>query len=175
MVFQKFILLLVLTLFVGRGMALHSGLEFLDDPAPGSAFELPDLGGEIHRLDDYRGNYLIISFWATWCGPCVREMPALQRAFQALRHDRIQVLAINVGETRKRVQRFDEAFDYQFPLLLDEGMSVSTAWQVAVMPTSFIVDPKGAVVARVIGVFHWDAPEFVEKLKRMNARYAHLK
>lgn len=114
-------------------------------------FLLEDLEGEKRRLSDFKGNIVIISFWATWCPYCVRELEHLQEVYLSERD--VAVLAVNVGESKSRVQKFMEEKGFTFPVLLDKEMEVSRRYQIRGLPTTFLLDEQLSVVAIKIGAF----------------------
>jgi len=112
-------------------------------------FELDDFDGNRIRLLDYRGQPVIINFWATWCAPCRLEMPELQEAYENYQDEGLVILALDQDEPVERAREFfyDE-MDLSFTPLLDENSAVSTAYSsFSVLPTTFFVDPEGKVTA----------------------------
>ncbi len=125
-------------------------------------FVLVDADGKQHRLSDYRGNVVAINFWATWCPPCLREMPSMQRLWDRWKNKNFVILAIDVGEDDETVFRFTIELDtpLEFPLLLDREGKVVAQWPVLGLPTTFILDKQGRVVYRAVGGREWDQAEF---------------
>lgn len=125
-------------------------------------FSLPDVDGEEHRLSDYRGKAVAINFWATWCPPCLREMPSMQRLWEKLKGKNFAILAIDVGEDDETVFGFTVALDtpLEFPLLLDQEGTIVEKWPVLGLPTTFIVDKQGRIAYRAVGEREWDHPDF---------------
>ncbi len=133
-------------------------------------FTLPDIYGKQHTLSNYKGKVVVINFWATWCPPCVAEMPSMQRASIWLAKHDIPLLAVAVGETREQVQRFHMDTPVTFPLLLDTQSEVMGTWAALTLPTTYILDQQGRVVYLAIGARDWDDPKILEailSLKRM--------
>lgn len=133
---------------------------------PTPALALKDLAAREHRLEDYRGKVVVISFWATWCEPCRDEMPSLNR-LKAAMGDAIAVLAVDMGEPEARIATFLEKVPVDFPVLLDRDMTVSKAWKVKVLPTTIVVDPQGAARYVTIGGRDWASPDVQERLRRL--------
>ena len=115
-------------------------------------FALRDLEGKEVRLSDFRGRTLLLTFWATWCGPCRLEMPAFDERYQALKADGFTVLAINNDEPEEVVRAFHGELDLSYPLLLDPGGSVQRLYRIRGYPSSIFVDPKGEIRIVHIGL-----------------------
>jgi thiol-disulfide isomerase/thioredoxin len=125
---------------------------------PGSAvFDLPDLQGKQHTLEDYRGQVVLVNFWASWCPPCIQEMPALKRLRQKLNGQPFEILSINVGEQKYKVWKFVKLVNFDLPVLLDTRKDTFNAWDSSVLPTSFLLDKQGSVRYRVQGDTEWDS------------------
>jgi peroxiredoxin len=162
--------LLVTAALLLPSMALAAAIGYrqYDQPWPAMAFQLTDLSGETHSLAGYRGKVVILNFWASWCRPCVSEMPSLQRTWEQLKSDNVQVLGIAVGEQNEDIQRFLKKHAIVFPLLADGDSSVTGKWRVPGLPTTFIVNKEGLVVTRIIGAYEWDSPESLHYLKTLS-------
>lgn len=124
------------------------------NPLP--AFSLPDTRGEMHQLADYRGRVVLVNFWASWCPPCIKEMPSLQRLQAQLADRPFEILAVNVGEQRYRAWKFSKLIDLQLPVLLDTQSQTFNAWEASVLPTSFLLDPGGRIRYRAQADLEWD-------------------
>jgi len=122
-------------------------------------FTLPDLSAQQHTLADYRGRVVLVNFWASWCAPCVYEMPGLVSLKQRHAGQAFEILAVNVGEKKYRVHKFVNLIDFTLPVLLDTSQEVFHAWGVELLPTSFLVDAEGRVRYRVLGSPDWDNAE----------------
>jgi thiol-disulfide isomerase/thioredoxin len=92
------------------------------------ALELSSIDGKAQRLEDYRGRVLLVNFWATWCAPCLEEMPSIERLRRSLDARRFAVLAVNVGEGARVAGDFAKKMDLGFNFLLDRDMKASKAW-----------------------------------------------
>jgi peroxiredoxin len=130
-------------------------------------FSLRDIDGATHRLADYRGQVVIVNFWATWCPPCREEMPSMQRAWERLKDQGIVILAIDVGEDEDTIFTFTADYPVEFPLLMDIDSSVIQSWPVRGLPTTFIIDPQGRMVYRAIGTRDWEDPALLEALRKL--------
>ena len=130
-------------------------------------FELTGEDGRRYRLSDYRGQVVLINFWASWCPPCRYEMPALERLWRQVRDKGVVILAVNVGEDRDTIFEFMGQYPMSFPLPMDQDGKVIQSYPVTGLPTSYIVSPDGLVTHRAIGGREWDAPRMIEQLLGM--------
>ncbi|RME43324.1 MAG: hypothetical protein D6796_13255 [Caldilineae bacterium] len=112
-------------------------------PAPD--FTLVTLEGETVHLRDYRGQVVLVNFWASWCPPCVAELPAIHAFYQAHRQEGFVVLAVNAEEGAATVQNFVQREGFTFPVLLDAHGGVMNRYGVRALPTTFIVDRQGNI------------------------------
>ena len=138
-----------------------------------AVFSLPDLRGRERSLADYRGKVVLVNFWASWCPPCIYEMPELVRLKQRLAHRPFEILALNVGEKKYRVRKFVKLINFDLPVLLDTSKDTFNAWGVETLPTTFLVDADGRIRYRVLGNPDWEDPNtiaIVEKLLSENAQ-----
>jgi thiol-disulfide isomerase/thioredoxin len=118
-------------------------------PAPN--FRLEGLDGTISSLVDYRGKWVIVNFWASWCGPCRAETPDLQALFDAHR-DRLVVVGVNQQETKDTAGTFVKQFRLSYPVLLDRTGEVSEGYSVGRgLPVSLLLNPQGVVVRVILG------------------------
>ncbi len=148
------------------GGSLQTLSEMPDRP-PAPAFSLQDIDGARHRLEDYRGQVVIVNFWATWCPPCREEMPSMQRAWEQIRTQGIIMLAVNIGEDEDTIAQFTANYPVDFPLLLDRDSAVVQSWPVLGLPTTFVVDPEGRLAYRAIGGRHWDDLKLLARVQAL--------
>lgn len=114
----------------------------VDYPAP--AFTLTTLTGETFDLSAAQGKPVVLNFWATWCGPCQRELPALQAAAERY-GDRVLIIGVDQGEAPETVQRYVDQLGLTFPIPLDVEFAVSEQYNVRGLPTTFFIDPQGVI------------------------------
>ena len=143
------------------------GLTQLPDRPQAPDFVLADLDGNQYRLSDYRGQVVIINFWATWCPPCRAEMPSMQRAWQQLEQESILMLGINVGEDEDTIFQFTANYPVEFPLLMDQDSRVINQWPVRGLPTTFVMSPEGKITYRAIGGREWDDPDLLAMVRAL--------
>ena len=119
------------------------------------ALALRDVGGQLHRLEDYRGKVVLVNFWATWCEPCREEMPSMNRLRASLSGRPFEVLAVNLAESEARIRRFKEQVPLDFAVLMDRDSAAARAWQARVLPISFLIGPDGRIRYSVVGEIDW--------------------
>ncbi len=115
-------------------------------------FQLPDIQGNDRKLSEFRGKWVVVNYWATWCPPCLDELPELEMFHNAHKDTDAVVLGVNLEEiSLEKLKTFVEGQFISYPILLDEP-GVSTALgRVTGLPTSYLVNPRGVVVARQVG------------------------
>lgn len=117
-------------------------------------FTLSTLEGEDLSLSDFYGKKVILNMWATWCPPCIAEMPHLQSYYTDHKSDNIEVFAINLTQSEKNitdVTQFISDFELTFPVVLDEESRVADLYQVTTIPTTFILNSKGEIEQKIVG------------------------
>jgi len=131
------------------------------------AFTLTDLKDHTHSLADFRGKVVLVNFWASWCPPCIYEMPELQRLKKRYTNQAFQILAINVGEKKYKVRKFTEVIRLELPVLLDSASKTFDAWGVKTLPTSFLIDTDGKIRYQVRGNPGWETDETLTIIESM--------
>lgn len=133
-------------------------------------FTLPDLAGKKRRLAEFRGQVVLMNFWATWCAPCRAEMPAMERLYQELKGEGFTIVAVNFAETAAQVAPFAEELRLHFPILLDQEGQVSRLYRAFSLPTTYLLDRHGTVVGRAVGPREWDGAEAKRLIRALRAR-----
>lgn len=131
------------------------------------ALELNDATGKAHRLADYRGQVVLVNFWATWCEPCLEEMPSLERLRVKLAGERFAILAVNVGEGEAAIERFLAKLPAGFTILLDRDRAVTRAWKAGILPATAILDLRSNVRYVSYGALDWDDPKLESLLRKL--------
>ncbi|MGE0155173.1 MAG: TlpA disulfide reductase family protein [Reyranellaceae bacterium] len=126
-----------------------------------------DVAGKVLNLEAYKGKVVVLNFWATWCAPCVREMPSLDRLQVALREEGLVVLPLSLdGPTKPRVEPFYKAQKLEnLPILFDEKNATFGRFGVGVLPTTIVIGRDGRELGRLEGPAEWDAPEALALLR----------
>lgn len=136
-------------------------------PAPAPALDLATYDGKRISLAELRGKTVLVNFWATWCEPCIAEMPAMDRLQKELANDGLVVLGVNFGESSARIEQFLAKTPVGFPLLVDPNRDAGKAWKVRILPASFVVGPDGRVRYTAVGEIDWMQPAVVNVLRKM--------
>lgn len=136
------------------------------DPKP-APLALADLAGQRLGLSTLRGQVVLVNFWATWCPPCIKEMPSMQRLHERFGKRGFTVLAVNMGETRAEVNEFLKRVPVTFPILLDHDGAVLKSWKVFAFPTSYVIGVDGTIRLAVFGEVDWDAPDVVASVEAL--------
>jgi len=146
---------------------LTHALTPIHQPYVAPSLKLPDLDGKAHDLAALRGKVVVVNFWATWCPPCRREMPSLERLRQRLADKGLAVVAVDVGEDTDSVFSFTGQLEPApgFPLLLDKDSAAMQGWRVKGLPTTFVVDAQGRVTHRAVGGREFDHEAIVKQLQ----------
>ena len=156
--------------------ALRQAMRTAGIPMPNTPLAAPDfslnlLNGGNRRLSSYRGQVVLLNFWATWCPPCVMEMPSMENLYQRFRNQGLEILAVNVGESTNTAKDFIDLHGFSYPIMMDTNQSVARQYGIQYFPTTFIVDRSGTVINMSIGFKQWDTPEMIaafELLLRSN-------
>ena len=136
----------------------------IGDEAPD--FTLVDLKGEEHRLSDYKGQGVFLNFWGTWCKPCAKEMPAMDRQYEIYKEQGVQVLAVNIAQSDFEVQRFASQYGLDFPIVIDKTKSVMEAYNIDPLPTTLLINPEGDIEQIIRGeMTEQDIAGFMEKIR----------
>ncbi|WP_416141733.1 thiol-disulfide oxidoreductase ResA [Lysinibacillus capsici] len=121
----------------------------IGDDAPN--FTLVDMHGDKHNLEEYKGKGVFLNFWGTWCKPCEREFPIIDRYYNDNKEKDIQVLAINIAESDFVVQNYIDRKGLTFPVLIDKNKSVMEAYNINPLPTTILINSEGKIEKIITG------------------------
>jgi peroxiredoxin len=119
------------------------------DNAPN--FVLKDLSGKEVELEDFKGKGVFLNFWGTYCPPCEKEMPAIQRQYEKYKDQGVVVLAVDIAETELTVKKFAEEKNLTFPIVLDQQREVVDVYGVGNLPATYLINPDGEVIDKITG------------------------
>ena len=128
-----------------------SGFGVPEKPFPAEDFTLASLEGSQTSLSSYKGKVVFLSFWATWCGPCKQELPSIEALYDKLASRGLVVVAVDLGEEKAKVSQFVKANKLTFPVLLDASVAVGSAYGANSIPTNYLLDRSGRIIARMVG------------------------
>ena len=140
------------------------------DGRPAPALKLSDMDGKGLDLAKSRGRWALVHFWATWCGPCRREMPTLAQLIKALPAERLNVYLVNTAETEDEVFAFLASVSPELSTYLDRDGQVTERWQPRGLPASFLVDPQGHLRYLVLGGRDWASGPYLKFLRELTAK-----
>ncbi|HKK05230.1 MAG TPA: TlpA disulfide reductase family protein [Gammaproteobacteria bacterium] len=150
---------------LGRG--LDAELKpFHGDPHP-QTLRLHDAKGHLHVIDHYRGRVTVVNFWASWCSPCVKEIPSLNRLRKAMRGEPFKLVSVNYAEGAKAIRDFLDKVDVDYPVLIDRDGKEAAKWNVVVFPSTFVIGPDGLIHYGVNAGLEWDQPQVIATLRRL--------
>ena len=132
-------------------------------------FSLPQLDATAPEiaLSTLAGRVVLVNFWATWCEPCEREMPAMERLYQSLPREEFELVAVAIDDQADDVHGFQERYGLSFPILLDLDQAVYDSYQTMGVPESLLLAPDGRIVERYVGPREWDAPEYASRIRAL--------
>ena len=128
---------------------------------------LKDLAGHEVNLTDFKGKVVLVNFWATWCAPCIEEMPSMQRLRDKLGLAGFEVLAVNYQESQTRINEFLKKRPLKLTILRDHDGSARTGWGVRVFPTSFVIDAGQRVRYTVTGDVDWTSSKIESQIREL--------
>lgn len=148
-----------------------SGLDSQLKPYRGEtqpqAFSLKDAEGNHFEVKDFRNKVTVINFWASWCSPCVEEIPSLNRLKQAMQGKAFNLISINYAETPQHIHNFMRKVAVDFPVLVDPNGMLAGQWNVVAFPSTFVIGPDGKIHYGVNAAIHWDAPEVIQQINQL--------
>ena len=177
--FQSLVIIFLIVILFGILILLQTKDSFYN-PSSGSGpenglpapnFSLPDLDGQMVSLADYRGKVVLLNIWATWCPPCLEEMPSMEKLYQELKGEGFEILAVSIDESGAQdVLPFMQKHKLSFPALTDSKGAIKNLYQTTGVPESFIIDKDGILVEKVIGPRNWAIPEAIRYFRNLIRR-----
>ena len=161
---------MIVLAIVTPGTAAAAGKLAPGTGAPAPPLTLRDLEGREVRLETFRGRAVVVNFWATWCAPCVAEMPSLGRMREKLAESGVEVIGVNLQENAARIRPFAEKLGLAFPIVRDHDGSASKRWGARVFPTTFVVGPDQRIALVAVGEIDWDDLEVQARVRAVLGR-----
>ena len=160
-----FKLIVALTVFLSLLSPVQAtNLKPVEGKVMPPSLELKDLQGKSHNLNDYKGQVVLVQFWATYCGPCRKEMPSMNKMKAKMGDVPFTILAVDMGESKEEVQQFVNEVKPEFTILMDEDGRSINDWRVFAAPSNFIIGPDGSIRYTLFGGVEWDSDELIAKL-----------
>ena len=131
------------------------------------AFSLQDINGKTVHREHFKGKVTIINFWASWCHPCVEEIPSLNRLRKKMQGKKFELISINYAESAERIRHFMQRVAVDYPVLIDPEGKVAGKWQVVAFPSTFVIGSDGNIRYGVNAAIHWDDPEVVKTISQL--------
>lgn len=162
---------------IAFGWTQRERFEVAEVGARAPDFTLPTMDGDTVGLEQYRGQVVLVSFWATWCPPCLYEMPSMERLYQDLRGQGFVVLGVSLdvdpgaadarGRSQGVVREYVDTLGVTFPILLDPEGSVEDLYNVSGLPTTYVIGRDGKIEGRVVGAREWDSAEYRARIQEL--------
>ncbi len=140
-------------------------------------FEVVTLDGEPASLLDYEGKVVLLNIWATWCPPCVYEMPSMQRLYEDFEGEDFEIVAVSIDAPRGErdgvgrrggdIREFAETHSLTFPILHDPEGRIQRTYQTTGVPESFVIGKDGVIYRKVSGATEWDQPQYIDFIRRL--------
>jgi peroxiredoxin len=164
----------IVLLFAGGALAFYLGHRAnsqagvqVGDPAPD--FTLPALGGGSISLAQFRGQVVLVNFWATWCPPCIAETPSLEKFAERAKPLGVTVIGVSVDENPAALQKFVADYHLTFPIARDPGKDVPASFGTFLFPETYILDRNGRVAEKIVNAYDWEDPRMLEFVKSLTA------
>lgn len=141
------------------------------DPAPD--LELKRLEGGTVKLSDYRGKWVFLNLWATWCPPCIYEMPAMEKFYQKFKSQNLVMLAVSVDDKNAKQAVIDFVIDKKltFEIFLDPANKILMKFKTNALPSTYIISPDGMIVSQAMGAREWMDPTVLEYFADLMSSY----
>ena len=175
-----FSLILFLSLFAFASATAHSKKANLTDEdrklltrlritPPSIWIEAHDFSGELNdgsiiNLKDYHHRFVLLNFWATWCVPCLKEMPDLEKVYQKMGSKKLIVLAVGMGEDKRSIRKFAKKHEFTFPMVADTTLEIARLYGVENIPITYLINPEGVIIGRALGIRDWASPKLIDFL-----------
>jgi len=145
----------------------QAGVQALREPTPIVDFTLPDLQGNQVSLSAFKGKVVLLNFWATWCPPCRKEIPSMERLYKKYGDQGFEIVGVDLQESHATVADFVKEFGMTYTVLLDNKGETGATYGARSIPTSYIIDRSGNAVSGVVGTKEWDSDEVTRYIQAL--------
>ncbi len=153
-------LIILILLKLNESGIIFSGQAKLEVGSPAPDFTFPGLDRKMVSLSDHRRKVVLVNIWATWCPPCIEEMPSMEKLYNELSGENFEILAVSIDALGiKAVAPFMKAYNLTFPALIDREGTIQNLYKTTGVPESFIIDREGILIKKIIGPLDWASPE----------------
>jgi len=153
------VLVIILSLKLNDSSFKFSNQVAIKDNLPAPDFTFPGLDGKKVSLYDYKGKVVLVNIWATWCPPCVEEMPSMEKLYRKFKGENFEILAVSIDEPGlKAVAPFMKKSNLTFPALIDSEGAIKAVYGITGIPESFIIDQQGILLKKIVGPVDWATP-----------------
>lgn len=162
--------LVLLMCFSSAVLASYAKMKVLPeaDRSPAPAFVTKNLDSDDVTLEDYKGKVVLLHFWATWCAPCIEEMPHMEELWKTYKDKDLIVVAVTVQEEPNgQIRAFVEKAGISFPILLDTDGKISEMYELSAMPSSYLISRDGKLAGRIKGTEDWSKPEVKQQIENL--------
>lgn len=160
------VVLVAAIVFTIYNTAIQDKAKALQVGSQAPDFELVDLEGNTVRLSDYKGQGVFLNFWGTWCPPCKKEMPAMNRQYEVYKDQGVHVLSVNIAQSDFEVKNFVDNYKLNFPVVIDKSKSVMQAYSIKPLPTTILINPDGDIERIITGeMTEQQIASFMESIK----------
>jgi len=154
------VLVIIISLKLNNSSFEFSNQVSIESGTSAPDFTFPGLDGKMVSLSDYKGKVVLVNIWATWCPPCVDEMPSMEKLYQKFKRKNFEILAVSIDEPGlKAVAPFMKKSSLTFPALIDSEGTIKTVYGITGIPESFIIDKQGILIKKIIGPVDWATPK----------------
>jgi len=157
---------LVTALFPTQATNTPTGILSLS-PTPAPSLQIQDMDGEAFDLSQHKGSWVFVHFWASWCGPCRKEMPAIAKMWHKLESQGLKIALVNTAENEDTVFAFLATYAPEIRALMDKDGQATEKWQPRGLPATFLVDPKGQLRFQALGGRPWDTAPYLAFLQQL--------
>ena len=129
--------------------------------------KLSDYNEKVVDINDYSNQVVLLNFWASWCKPCIKEIPSLVRLQNQFNHNDFRIITINIGESKEQISEFVKKLKFDLPILFDTNGDAVKEWGVYAYPSNFVLDKNGVIRYAYRGALEWDSQSIINTIKTL--------